>query len=54
MSQFLCIGIITWVKVQKSENTEISSWGPQGPRWVQGNALAGGSGGRRPPEVPGF
>jgi len=45
------------VKVQNFQNTENQSWGPGGRRalgWVQGNALARGPGGRRPPEAPGI
>jgi len=42
----------TGVKVTETENTEKYGGGRKGPWWVQGNALARGPGGRRPPEAP--
>ena len=43
-----------WVKVENPEKPELNAGGHQGPQWVQGNALARGPGGRRPPEAPEF
>ena len=45
-------GLHAWVKVDFFKNTEKYSWGPQGPQWVQGEALAWGTGGWRPPLAP--